>query len=92
MYLEELECATLKITQNNFTREDTLGSRSFIDHIIVTNHVSYTYLNVLYNGHNLADHNPVTIQTNHNVTETRNNLTRYRVINWENVTEENIEN
>ena len=92
VHLEELECVTLKITQNNFTREDTLGSRSFIDHIIVNNHVSYTDLNVLYNGHNLSDHNPVTIQTNHNVTETRNNLTKYRVIDWENATKENIEN
>ena len=65
--IEELDCATLKITHNNFTREDNLGSRSFIDHVILNSNVSYSELKVLYNGNNLSDHNPVTIQTNHNV-------------------------
>ena len=90
--IEELECATLKITPNNFTREDSLGSRSFIDHIIVSSNVKHSNLKVLYNGNNLSDHNPVTIQTNHNVLHTKNKSLSCRVIDWENATKQNIEN
>ena len=71
LHVEELECATLKITHNNFTREDSLGSRSFIDHIIVSKNINCTNPNVLYNGNNLSDHNPVAIQTSHNSVQTR---------------------
>ena len=90
--IEELECATLKITHNNFTREDNLGSRSFIDHVILNSNVSYSELKVLYNGNNLSDHNPVTIQTNHNVIQTKSNVIKYRVTDWAKATEENIRN
>ena len=90
--IEELECATLEITQNNFTREDSLGSRSFIDHIIVSSNINYSNLKVLYNGNNLSDHNPVTIQTNHNVLHTKNKSLSCRVIDWENATKQNLEN
>ena len=90
--IEELECATLKITHNNFTREDNLGSRSFIDHVILNSNVSYSELKVLYNGNNLSDHNPVSIQTNHNVIQTKSNVIKYRVTDWAKATEENIRN
>ena len=92
LHLEELECATLKITQNNFTREDTLGSRSFIDHFILNKNVVYSNLKVLYNGTNLSDHNPVTIQTNHKVIHTKDKVLNYRVIDWDKATNENIKN
>ena len=90
--IEELECVTLNITHNNFTREDKLGSRSFIDHVIINKNVSYSELKVLYNGNNLSDHNPVTIETHHIVSQTKNNVIKYRVTDWEKATEEDIMN
>ena len=90
--IEELECVTLNITHNNFTREDNLGSRSFIDHVIINKNVSYSELKVLYNGNNLSDHNPVTIETHHIVSQTKNNVIKYRVTDWEKATEEDIMN
>ena len=92
LHVEELECATLKITHNNFTREDSLGSRSFIDHIIVSKHINYSNPNVLYNGNNLSDHNPVTIQTNHSAQQTRKDSYSYKIIDWNKATIENINN
>ena len=54
--IEELECVTLNITHNNFTREDNLGSRSFIDHVIINKNVSYSELKVLYNGNKIQSY------------------------------------
>ena len=90
LHVEELECATLKITHNNFTREDSQGSRSFIDHIIVS--INYSNPNVLYKGNNLSDHNPVTIQTNHSAQHTRKDSFSYKIIDWDRATKENIKN
>ena len=92
LHVEELECATLKITHNNFTREDSQGSRSFIDHIIVSKRINYSNPNVLYKGNNLSDHNPVTIQTNHSAQHTRKDSFSYKIIDWDRATKENIKN
>ena len=92
LHVEELECATLKITHNNYTREDSLGSRSFIDHIIVSKHINCTNPNVQYNGNNLSDHNPVTIQTSHNSVQTRRESHSYKILDWDKATIEHINN
>ena len=55
---------------NNFTREDCFGSKSFIDHFIVNRNAKYFIIEVLYNGKNLSDHNPLSMQTDLNVTYT----------------------
>ena len=90
IHIEDLECSTLKITQNNYTREDNLGSRSFIDHFIVSKNVNHSTPKVLYNGNNLSDHNPVSIESNHKAMQTRNNSFNYRVIDWDKATKEHI--
>ena len=42
LQVEDLKCATLDIVNNNFTREDSFSSRSFIDHFIVNNNILYS--------------------------------------------------
>ena len=59
---DDLKCITLDIINNNFTREDSFGSRSFIDHFIVNKKVLYSNVKVFYDGDNLSDHKPVYIQ------------------------------
>ena len=91
LQLEDLECKTLNILKDNFTRSD-VNSRAFLDHFILSNNVDYSNLEVLYDGDNLSDHNPVTIQTNQRVNITKPSSCRHRFIKWENATEENIRN
>ena len=45
---------------------------------------------MLVEGYNLSDHNPVTIQTNHKVRNTKPSPCQHRIIKWENATEDNI--
>ena len=37
---------------------------------------------MLYDGTNLSDHNPVTMQTSHNVLYTNPDIYQYKVIDW----------
>ena len=89
LQLEDLECKTLNILNDNFTRSD-VNSRAFLDHFILSKNVEYSNIEVLYDGDNLSDHNPVTIQTNQRVNITKPSTCRQRIIKWENATEENI--
>ena len=91
LHLEDLECRTLDIINGNYTRVVS-NSRSFLDHFILSKNIKYSNVQVLYDGDNLSDHNPVTIHTNHKVRNTKPNPCQYRVIKWENATEENIRN
>ena len=90
LLIEDLECSTRDILNNNFTRQDNLGSRSFLDHFICSKNVEYSNVNVLYDGDNLSDHNPVTIQTRHKVATTKPSQYSYRTIKWDCATDENI--
>ena len=89
LQLEDLECKTLNILNDNFTRSD-VNSRAFLDHFILSKNVDYSYIEVLYDGDNLSDHNPVTIHTNQQVNITKPSTCKHRIIKWENATEENI--
>ena len=90
LQIEDLECSTLNILNGNFTRQDNQGSRSFLDHFICSKNYEYSNVNVLYDGGNLSDHNPVTIQTKHKVTKTKPCKYSYRTIKWDSATDENI--
>ena len=90
MHVEDLQCATLNIIDNNFTREDIFGSRSFIDHFIVNRNVLYSNVKVLYNGNNLSDHNPVVIQTSHHIMHTDTKVFKYRIMDWDKAKEDDI--
>ena len=61
--IETLNCATLEIAENNFTRVGSLGEKSFIDHFIVNNNLEYNIDVTPDKGHNLSDHLPVNLQT-----------------------------
>ena len=89
LHLEDLECRTLDIINGNFTRV-VKNSRSFLDHFILSKNIEYSNVQVLVDGYYLSDHNPVTIHTNHKVRNTKPSPCHYRVIKWENATEENI--
>ena len=90
--IEHLKCTTLDILYNNFTREDCFGTRSFIDHFIVNSSVKYFNVEVLYNGNNLSDHNPVIMQTGHNVSYTNTDFYKYKIIDWDKAKGPDIEN
>ena len=80
LQVEDLKCATLDIVNNNFTREDRFSSRSFIDHFIVNNNILYSNIDVMYNGNNLSDHNPVVIKTAHNILYAESNFYKYKIL------------
>ena len=100
--LESLACATLDITENNFTRIGSNGEKSFIDHFIVCNKDNYK-VDVIYDGQNLSDHMPVNIQTvmncelitKSNVTSLKhdwNNLTDDKIIKYKQLLDSKLEN
>ena len=89
LHLEDLECRTLDIVNGNFTRV-VKNSKSFLDHFILSKNIDYSNVEVLDEGYNLSDHNPVTIQTKHEVRNTKPSPCQHRIIKWENATEDNI--
>ena len=88
---EPLLCASLQVISNNFTRECSLGNRSFIDHFIVSSNFNYN-VDVLYDGNNLSDHNPITIQTTYRAKLSDQEHNNQNRLNWDNATNINISN
>ena len=62
---EKLLCPTLPLADNNWTFENSMGHRSFIDNFIVSSNIFNCDISVLYDGFNLSDHNLVTLKTSH---------------------------
>ena len=89
---EELICPSIQITANNFTREDILGNRSFIDHILLTKNINYANTSIRYDGNNLSDHNPITMNISYNVKSLQQYANRCKVMNWSKASALNIQN
>ena len=89
LQLENLRCSTLDIVNENFTRADK-NSRSFIDHFVISKNIEYCNIEVLYDGDNLSDHNPVLLQTNHRIDSTYQQSSKFSIVDWENATVDDI--
>ena len=98
--VESLTCVNYdKCFGNNFTFVSTGGSKSFIDHIMVNDGLSekYSNINVLYDGNNLSDHNPITFEISFDVSINYDRVLHASGendvstdIDWENTTASNI--
>ena len=88
---ENLLCPTLSIIENNWTFENTVGNKSFIDHFIVSPNIFDNEITVSYDGINLSDHNPITLKTNciSNTSVSKERISK--ITDWENSTNASIE-
>ena len=87
---ENLLCPTLTICENNWTFENSMGNRSFIDHFIVSANIFNCDITVSYDGFNLSDHNAVTLKTSH-VSDTHSAKEYISTFNdWDNATDISI--
>ena len=89
---EELLCPSLHVAANNFTREDVLGNRSFIDHFLLSENIIHNDFDILYDGNNLSDHKPITIKISYNTNLLNISESKCKVMNWNKASETNIKN
>ena len=88
---ENLTCESLQCIANNFTYESSTGNKSFIDHFLVSSSFTST-VSVSYDGNNLSDHKPISMETNYVAnTTTFRSISNY-FLNWEHASPENIQN
>ena len=89
---EQVVCLTQNLSDDHYTFENSLGSRSFIDHFIVNSRLVNCSVEVAYDGDNLSDHKPISIKT---CIQTKLSYSKYcnkYIIDWNNATETNIVN
>ena len=89
---EELQCLSMNFLNNNYTREDIHGNRSFIDHFLVSSNVRYTHFNIAYDGNNLSDHNPISFETMYNAKFIQIDNSSYQIMDWNKASNTNIQN
>ena len=88
---EDFICPSLHHLKDNYTREDNLGNRSFIDHFLVSKNVINSNFSVAYDGCNLSDHNPISINTMYNNKSTySSNNCSYKILDWGKASDANI--
>ena len=89
---EDFICPSLHHLNKNYTREDNLGNRSFIDHFLVSKNVINSNFSVAYDGCNLSDHNPISISTMYNNKSTySSNSCSYKILDWGKASDANIQ-
>ena len=77
---------------NNYTREDSNHSRSFIDHFLLSRNARYTNFDIAHDGHNLSDHHPIFINAIYNFKMTHSDNSSYQIMPWSNASSTNIQN
>ena len=87
---EDLICATLPISSNEYTRIDSRNNKSFIDHFLVSSNVDYFNVCVAHDGNNLSDHEPITFNVNYNVRKLKHKCKQTYVNNWDRATSQDI--
>ena len=55
------------------------------------NNILYSNIDVMYNGNNLSDHNPVVIKTAHNILYAESNFYKYKILDWDKAKDEDID-
>ena len=89
---EQLKCATLQISANNYTRMDSNYNKSFIDHFIISENVVFNNVSVVHKGHNLSDHDPISLQTNYHACSMKQIYNNKSVSDWDKATINDINN
>ena len=89
---EQLTCVTLPIADNNYTRIDTLNNKSFIDHFLVSHNINNYRVSVAHDGHNLSDHEPISLSTEYDLNFVNQKYDVKYVNNWNIATENDILN
>ena len=89
---EQLLCTTIPYIGNNWTFENSRGNRSLIDHFIVSPNLYNCTVTISQDGHNLSEHNPITIQTNHKTNICTVKESKPNINDWANATNINIQN
>ena len=89
---EQLTCVTLPIADNNYTRIDTLNNKSFIDHFLVSHNINNCRVSVAHDGHNLSDHEPISLSTEYDLNFVNQKYDVKYVNNWNMATENDILN
>ena len=89
---EQLTCVTLPIADNNYTRIDTLNNKSFIDHFLVSHNINNYRVSVAHDGHNLSDHEPISLSTEYDLNFVNQKYDVKYVNNWNMATENDILN
>ena len=89
---ELLNCISLELSSNNFTFQNSRGNKSFIDHFIVSESLNQCNVAVSYDGNNLSDHNPITLNTTCSSTVIHNNNITKHIIEWDKATDIHLDN
>ena len=89
---EKLLCPSVNFLNNNYTREDSDNNRSFIDHFLLSKNVRHTNFSIEYDGDNVSDHNPISIDAIYNVKLTHLDNSNYEIMDWSKASDTNIQN
>ena len=89
---EDLICATLPFSDNEYTRIDSRNNKSFIDHFLISNTVNHCNISVTHDGNNLSDHSPVSFDVKFNVTLIKPKCKNAYINNWSSATSQDIQN
>ena len=91
-FLEEelLKCVSLQCSNSEFTFENSTGSKSFIDHFVVSESLNNCKVNVSHDGSNLTEHNPITLETTCSSISIPNKIFYRNRIQWVKATNEHI--
>ena len=60
---EMLCCVSLQCPNTEFTYQNSVGNKSFIDHFIVSESLNNCKVNISYDGNNFTEHKPLTFET-----------------------------
>ena len=89
---EALNCVSLQCSNTEYTFENTVGNRSFIDHFIVSESLINCYVNVSHDGNNLTEHKPITLKTTCSSIILQNKTIFRSSIDWDKVNNDHVGN
>ena len=89
---EGLKCVSLQCSNNEYTFENHVGNRSFIDHFIVSESLINCKVNIAHDGNNLTEHRPITLETTCSSIVIKDKIIYKNKIVWDKVTNDHKEN